>query len=55
MEDNLLDIFMLVLVCNRDIPATGLQIDSATLTKLFVINGEGELQDTINIILPAGR
>lgn len=53
MEDsNLLDIFSLVLVCDRNISATGLEIDRATLTKLFVINGEGEFQNTFNIIIP---
>lgn len=48
-----LNVLWLVLVGDGNIPATGYQINSATLAKLLIVNRKCEFHNSVNVIIPA--
>jgi hypothetical protein len=49
---HLLNVLCLVLVGDGHVPATGYQINSATLAKLLIINRKCKFHNPFNVIIP---
>lgn len=47
-----LNVLWLVLVGDGNIPATGYQINGATLAKLLIVNRKCEFHNSVNVIIP---
>lgn len=50
-----LNVLRLVLVGDGNVPTTGYQINGAALSKLLIIHGESELNNSLNIIIPTPK
>lgn len=49
-----LDVFLLVLVRDRDVLSSGLEVDRDGLTKAVVFGGESVVEDVRDVIVPTG-
>jgi hypothetical protein len=52
--NNSLNVLRLVLVGDVDFLSAGYQINSATLAKLLIVDREAELDNSFDVIVPAG-
>jgi hypothetical protein len=52
--NNSLNVLRLVLVSDVNFLSAGYQINSATLAKLLIIDREGKLNDSFDVIVPVG-